>query len=277
LIWVLPLGMRRAATLATVSGSGAGAPGNEVIASLTESPPVGPGYGYRFSASTAGNYDADWRQQFRAADVEVEAARNQGFEGRSAFLSGAMTLLDGQLNATRMVNGSFAMVDVAGLPDVPVYVENQLTTHTDATGKALIYNLRPYEANHISIAPEDLPLDTTIAASSTIMAPPYRSGVVARFPVERVRSGTFRLVTEDGRPLPIGAIVKFHGALFPVVNNGMVYVTGYDHGTAAEASWDGGHCSFRLPPPSPDEPLPDMGTIQCRAAKQAGESTVRNQ
>ena len=28
---------------------------------------------------------------------------------------------------------------------------------------ALIYNLRPYEANRISIAPEDLPLDTTIA------------------------------------------------------------------------------------------------------------------
>ena len=277
LIWVLPLGMRRAATLAAVSGSGSGAPGNEVIASMTESPPVGPGFGYRFSASTAGNYDADWRQQFSAADVEVEAARNQGFEGRSAFLSGAMTFLDGELNATRMVNGSFAMVDVAGLPNVPVYVENQLTTHTDADGKALIYNLRPYEANHISIVPEDLPLDTTIAASSTIMAPPYRSGVVARFPVERVRSGTFRLVTEDGRPLPIGAVVKFHGNVFPVVNGGMVYVTGYDHGTSAEASWEGGRCVFRLPPPPPDEPLPDMGAIQCRAAKQAGETTARTQ
>jgi hypothetical protein len=45
----------------------------------------------------------------------------------------------------------------------------------------------------------------------------------------------------------------------------MVYVTGYDHGMAAEASWNGGHCSFRLEPPPPDEPLPDMGTIQCHA------------
>jgi outer membrane usher protein len=267
LIFVLPLDFRRAATLSSVGGSGPGAPANEVIASLTQSPPVGPGTGYRLSASTAGNYDADWRQQFSGADLELEAARNQGLEGRSAYLSGAVTLLDGQINTTRSVNGSFAMVDVAGLADVPVYVENQLTTHTDATGRALLYNLRPYEANRISITPEDLPLDTTIAASSTIMAPPYRSGVIARFPVERVRSGTFRLVTDDGKPVPVGAVVTLKGTPFPVVQGGMVYVTGYDHGMSAEASWSGGRCNFRLEPPPPDDPLPDMGTVQCHESR----------
>jgi len=265
LIFVMPLGGRRAATLTAVGGSGAGAPTNEAVASLTESPPVGPGSGYRLSLSTAGNYDADWRQQFRSADLELEAARNGVQDGRSANLSGAMTFIDGQLNTTRSVNGSFAMVDVAGLADVPVYVENQLTTYTDDSGRALLYNLRPYEANHISIVPEDLPLDTTIAASSTIMAPPYRSGVIARFPVERVHSGTFRLITDNGNPVPVGAVVKLKGTLFPVVLDGLVYVTGYDHGMQAEASWTGGHCSFRLEPPPPDDPLPDMGTIQCRS------------
>jgi outer membrane usher protein len=268
LIFVLPLDFRRAATLSAVGGSGPGSPTNEVIASLTQSPPVGPGTGYRLSASTAGNYDADWRQQFSSADLEVEAARNQGLDGRSAYVSGAMTFLDGQLNTTRSVNGSFAMVDVAGLADVPVYVENQLTTHTDASGRALLYNLRPYEANRISITPEDLPLDTTIAASSTIMAPPYRSGVIARFPVERVHSGTFRLITDEGKPVPVGAVVTLQGAQFPVVLDGMVYVTGYDHGMSAEASWSGGRCGFRLEPPPPDDPLPDMGTIQCHANRE---------
>jgi outer membrane usher protein len=267
LIFVVPMSRRRAATLTGVGGGGSGAAANQVIASLTESPPVGPGSGYRLSLSTAGNYDADLRQQFHSADLELEAARNAGLDGQSAALSGAMTFIDGQLNTTRSVNGSFAMVDVAGLANVPVYVENQLTTHTDDSGRALLYNMRPYEANHISITPEDLPLDTTIGASSTIMAPPYRSGVIARFPVERVRSGTFRLVTEDGKPVPVGAVVKLKGTLFPVVLDGMVYVTGYDHGMSAEASWTGGHCIFRLEPPPPDDPLPDMGTIQCRAVK----------
>jgi outer membrane usher protein len=277
LIFVVPLSGRRAATLSSVGGSGNGAPANEVIASLTQSPPVGPGSGYRLSASTAGNYDADWRQQFHSADLELEVARNQGLDGRSAYLSGAMTFLDGQVDTTRQVTGSFAMVDVAGLADVPVYVENQLTTHTDANGRALLYNLRPYEANRISITPEDLPLDTSIAASSTIMAPPYRSGVIARFPVERVRGGTFRLVMDDGRPVPVGAVVTLKGVQFPVVQNGMVYVTGYDHGMAAAASWNGGHCHFRLEPPPSDDPLPDMGTVQCHAgdAGNGGDVTAR--
>jgi hypothetical protein len=41
-----------------------------------------------------------------------------------------------------------------------------------------------------------------------------------------------------------------------------VYVTGYDHGMAADATWRDGHCQFRLPPPD-DEPQPDMGIIRC--------------
>jgi outer membrane usher protein len=262
LIYVHSLGGRSAFTASAVGGSGPGAPQDEAIASLSESPPAGPGAGYRLSASTAGNYDADWRRQTSAGDLEFEVARNQGIEGRSAYASGAATWLDGEVNATRTVNGSFAMVDVAGLPSVPVYVENQLITTTDAAGKALLYNLRPYEANRISIEPQDLPLDTEIASSSTVMAPPFRSGVVARFPVEKIRSATFRLVLADGHAVPVGALVKLQGKLFPVVQDGLVYVTGYDHGMAADATWKDGHCRFRLPPPE-DEPQPDMGTVRC--------------
>jgi outer membrane usher protein FimD/PapC len=71
-------------------------------------------------------------------------------------------------------------------------------------------------------------------------------------------------VGADGKPLPVGATVTLKGVQFPVVQDGVVYVTGYDHGMRAEADWDGGHCSFRLEPPPPDDPLPDMGTIACR-------------
>jgi outer membrane usher protein len=254
LIYVLPLSGRRSASVQAVGGRGSGAPQNEMIGGVMESPPIGPGSGYRLSASTAGNYDAAWQQQFHALDVQVEAARNEGVDGENLYASGALVLLDGELAATRTVNNSFAVVDVAGLPNVPVYVENQLTTQTDASGKALLYNLQP----------EDLPLDTTIASTRTVLAPPSHSGVIARFPVERVRGGTFKLATEDGKPVPAGAVVKFNGNEFPVVLDGMVYVTGYDHGAAGEASWETGRCVFRLEPPPSDDPLPDLGLVRCR-------------
>jgi outer membrane usher protein len=272
LMWVLPLSGRRSASVQAVGGRGSGAPQNEVIGSVMQSPPIGPGSGYRLSASTAGDYDALWQQQFHAIDVQAEAARNDGIAGQNVYASGALVLLDGELAATRTVNNSFAVVDVAGLPNVPVYVENQLTTQTDSSGKALLYNLRPYEANHISIQPEDLPLDTTIASTSTVLAPPSHSGVIARFPVERVRGGTFKLATEDGKPVPAGAVVKFNGNEFPVVLDGTVYVTGYDHGSAGEASWDTGRCVFRLDPPPSDDPLPDLGTIRCRKPEAARDA-----
>ncbi len=264
LVYVTALGGGSAASLAALGGSGAGAPENSLLATLAETPPIGPGSGYRLSAATDGDYDADWKQQFAAVDVEAEAARNAGVEGRNVYVRGAMTLLDGQLHATRQVNGSFAVVEVGGLPDIPVYVENQLTATTDATGRALLYNLRPYEDNHISISPSELPLDTTIQASTENIAPPFRTGVVVRFPVERIRAGTFRLVLPDGEPVPAGAAVRLKGKSFPVVLDGVVYVTGLDHGMGGEATWAQGRCVFRLDPPASDDPLPDMGTVSCK-------------
>ena len=270
LFYVLPLGHRRAATASFVGGSGSSAPANEAIATMTQSPPVGPGMGYRVSASSAGNYDADWRRQYAAAAVELETARNAGVTGTSAYFSGSLTFLDHRLNATRQIDGSFAMVDLGGLANVPIYVENQLTTHTDSSGKAILYNLRPYEANLISVDPADLPLDTTIGSARAVVAPPYRSGVVVRFPIERTRGATMRLVTPDGKPVPVGAIVDFKGSAFPVVLQGLVYVTGYDHGLGATARWPGGACHFRVPPPLDDDPLPDLGTIRCRMIAPGG-------
>ncbi len=273
LVYVLPFGARQAATLSTLGGNGEGAPANEMIATLSSSAPVGPGNGWRLAGSSRGNYDAAWRQQFTAADIEVEAARNAGIDGKLASLNGSLTWLDGEIAATRAVNGSFAVVDVAGLANVPVYVENQLVTHTDSSGKALLFDLRPYEANRISVQPEDLPLDTSIGSSSMTVAPPNRSGVVARFPVQRVRNATLRLVRPGGEIVPAGATVRINGQEFPVVTDGLVYITGYDHGTEGVARWGGRSCEFRVPPPDTDEPLPDLGIIRCLSGQPMPEDS----
>jgi outer membrane usher protein FimD/PapC len=95
------------------------------------------------------------------------------------------------------------------------------------------------------------------------VVPPYRSGIVVHFPIKRVRSGLFRLQRADGSAVPPGAVVRFQGEDYPVGLEGLTYVTNYDHGTTGEARWNGGHCSFRLPPPA-DESQPDLGVISCR-------------
>jgi outer membrane usher protein len=266
LTYTLSLSERKAVVLSANTGAGPGSPDDELYATYVRSPPLGPGQGYRLGASSAGNYDAQWRDQLPVGDLELQAARNQGVAGTSLYWSGAATFLGGGLRAARQVNDSFALVDVAGLAGVPVYVDNQLVAHTDANGRALVRELRPYEANRIGVDPGELPLDTAIAARTLVLVPAYRSGVIARFPVERVAGGTFRLLTVDGVPVPSGAEVHFAGAVFPVALDGMTYVTGFDHGMSGEARWGEARCVFRLESPPPHEPLPDMGDVTCRAA-----------
>jgi outer membrane usher protein len=263
LTWTMALDARNALIASGSSGSGVGAPADELYGSWVHNAPMGPGQGWRAGASSAGNYDLDWRDQTAVGDLELQAARNNGVAGASAFWSGAATWLGGQFDATRSLNDSFALVDLDGLAGVPVYLDNQLVAHTDRNGRALLYNLRPYEPNRIGIDPVELPLDTAISARTLSLAPAYRSGVVARFPVERVAGAVFRLVLEDGSPVPAGAIVRFKGGDFPVTLEGMTYVTGFDHGLAGEAHWGSMRCLFRLEPPPAGDPLPDMGTVHC--------------
>ena len=263
LTFTMALTRSRALLFSANGGSGPGSPASELYATYVQNPPLGPGAGYRLGASSQGNYDADWRQQVPAGDLELQAARNQGIAGVSLFWNGAVTLLDRQLRPARVVRDSFALVDVGGLPNVPVYLDNQLITHTDPSGRALLHDLLPYQPNRISVDPTELPLDTAIGARTMVLAPQYRSGVIARFPVERVAGGLFRLVTPDRKPVPAGAQVHFKGADFPVTYDGITYVTGFDHGLAGEAHWENSRCDFRLEPPPAGDPLPDMGTITC--------------
>ncbi len=272
LTYTVALGGRRALTTTAVRGTGTGAATNEVYATYLENPPIGPGTGVRLGASTAGNYDADLHEQFEPADVEFAAARNQGTSGQSVYVRGAATLLDGQLRATRAVTSSFAVVDIGGLPDIPVYLDNQLVAHSDASGHALLPNLRAFEANRVSIEPEELPIATEIDARSVVVAPGFRTGVVARFPVLRIHGGTFRLVTDDGRDVPAGARVSYGGGEFPVAMGGVAYITTYARDGEGEARWDGTVCRFSLPAPPADDPQPDVGTVRCLAAKHGAEA-----
>jgi outer membrane usher protein len=264
LTFTVPMSGRRTASVVARYDDQAIDKTEELAATLQRSPPPGPGLGYRLAASTAGNYDADALLQFEVAAVDIEAARYAETSAQRGTVSGAATLLDGQVRASRSVTGSFAAVDLDGIPNVTVFVENQPVTRTDASGRALLRNLRPYEENRVSVDPAELPLDTSIDARVISIAPAYRSGVKVKFPVERERGATFTLVLPDGSFVPAGAHVEFKHKLFPVATQGMTYVTGFDHGMTGSASWPDARCTFRLEPRSSEDPLPDLGRVLCR-------------
>jgi outer membrane usher protein len=266
LSYTLPLANARSASVSLRHDTAMPAPDTELAAELQRSAPPGSGHGYRLSASTAGNYDAGWIQQFEPLAFEADAARYAAASAQRLSVTGGATFIGGELRASRAVNDSFALVDTGGIGGLTVFLDNQPVTRTDAMGHALVRNLRPYEPNRIGIDATQLPIDASVGAQSVEVLPAWRSGALVQMPVQRERGGLFRLVRKDGTAVPAGAVVRFKGTEFPVGLDGRTYVTGYDHGVGAEARWDGGRCAFRLDPPPPDDPLPHLGDIACRAA-----------
>ena len=267
MIYVLPLDHRRnTSTQFRYDSQQPATPNAALVQTLQKNLPVGAGDGYLLSAGTDGSYEAQYTRQTNAFTVQATAARYADVSAQYLSLSGGLTFMDGELHATRTVTDGFATVEAGGIPNITIYVENQPVAVTDSNGIALIPNLRSWDINRLSVDPLQLPLDAAVDNPQVRIVPPYRSGVLVSFPVRRERTGLFRLLRTDGSAVPPGAVVKFQGAEFPVGLDGLTYVTGYDHGTTGEAHWNGGHCTFRLPPPPPgDEPQPDLGKITCRS------------
>jgi outer membrane usher protein len=264
--YVLPLDSRRSTSTQVRYDSQLPSPNAALVETLQKNLPPGPGEGYLLSAGTDASYNLEYTRQFNALTVDVAAARYQDESAQSLTLRGGATFMDGELRAARTVTDSFATVDVAGIPGLTVYYDNQPVARTDDNGIAVVRDLRSYDVNRLSIDPLQLPLDAAVANPQVQIVPPYRSGMLVEFPVKRTHAGVFKLRRADGSPVPPGAIVTLQGEDFPVGYDGLAYVTNYDHGMTGAARWAGGKCTFRLPPPPAGDPQPDLGVIACRSA-----------
>ena len=228
---------------------------------------TGNSLGYRVLARDNGQYQVAAIMQLDRGVLTVEAARSAGKDAFRAGLSGGIAIAGGKGFQGRRIDESFAVVKVGNYADVGVYRDNQEVTRTDSHGLALITRLRAYQKNPISIEQADLPIDAEVDALQISLTPALRSGVVVEFPVRRSRSASFRLVDEAGQALPPSTLVLLAGDTreFQVGYDGLVFITGMGSNNRLAAEWDGRHCTARLEIRDMAEPLPNFGTLICKA------------
>ncbi|MHB8237208.1 MAG: fimbria/pilus outer membrane usher protein [Acidithiobacillus ferrivorans] len=97
--------------------------------------------------------------------------------------------------ASNTINDSFAIVDTNGFGNIRVLDENRLVGRTDSAGQLLVPDLRSYDVNHLAIDPNDVPITATLPYATRNVRPPYRSGVVVKFPISASHAalgGSFR-------------------------------------------------------------------------------------
>lgn len=261
----IPLGKQRTANVRTNRGSD-GRTTN--TAEVSQSPPPGPGLGWRVRASDDPNqqWQGGLAWNTNVGSFSAEASDTTNNPALRLGANGSVGLLGGHPFATRSIGtGSFAVVKVGDLEGVPVYRSNQLVANTNASGLALVPGLLPYQENQLAIDPVELPFDIELGGVKEMVLPYARSGLFVDFPVRRSRNAQVLLHQADGTPMPAGARVTVSPGEneFLVGKRGEVYLMDLVDSNRLSVQWQGGTCHLILPldPKGPSEPR--IGPLIC--------------
>ena len=233
--------------------------------------PDDEGWSYRLSASDgkSDQQQAELGYRGRAIDLTADVERFNGHTDERLLASGGFVLAGSSILPSRRLDSSFAIVEVgSGEKGVRVYQDNRQVTVTNAAGVAVVTNLRPYEANRISVAATDLSLESVIGNADLLVVPRYLAGVKAHFQVTRGHAGTVVIHLPDGHPLEPGLAVTLDGKTFYTAFDGELFIDDIVAGKVLVAKRDAGTCSVTLPAVGKDVELPRIGPLICRPIEQ---------
>lgn len=261
--FTLPFGARKTVRVGAELQNG----NFSVLGEYRVSPPTDRGWGYG-GAVRLGAFDqqrADATFNGDHGEVRFDAARFDGETGLRATGRGGIALAEGQLFATRQLDGAFGIVEAGGFSGVRVYQDNRPLTKTNARGLAIIPALRPYEENSIRLAPDDMPIGARVDADDITLVPGYRKGVTARFEVKTGRPAIVILAAPSGQEIPPGTPIVVDGGRERTFAgyDGTVFVTNAKPQMTVEAELPAGKCAVSVSLPAEVVDLPQVGPVSC--------------
>lgn len=239
---------------------------------LQQSPPLGPGFGYRVEGQLGKQNRGSGLLRYQGAYGIYEAGYARVGEQDAMLLNtlGGIVAIGGRVYATRPIYDSFALIQVPGVAGVPGYLSHQEVGRTDARGDLVVPNLLSYYGNRLGIGAADVPLDYSIDATEKIVAPPYRGGALVTFPLQRSQSFTGILVVDVSGKSVIPAYGQLtvtaegRSVVSPLGKGGEFYLENLAAGKhPAEVEYAHGRCRFTLEVPVVDAPFVNLGKLYC--------------
>ena len=267
--FVMPLERNNGSTVISASATHR-TDDNEFYIAASHTPDNDNGLGWR---TLAGHQQGQSRAEggltysgnYGRLNGDLSASRDQTALRLGA--SGGLVLADGNFFATRRVDSSFGIVEVAGYPDVGIGLGGNVLTRTNAKGVALIPRLAPYQNNEVRIDPTELPINAEIESIEQTAVPPYRGGVKIAFPVRTGRGALIKINLADGEPAPAGAVVYLAGDKqeFYVARRGEAYVTGMQTTNSLKLVWKDKSCQLEVTLPAPvADDIARVGPVICQ-------------
>lgn len=237
-------------------------------ASAQRAPDYGGGWGWGAQAGAGSfDYSQGWAQYLgRYGRITAGAQQYDGRAEATLSANGAIVLMDGELQASRQVYDSFALVSTDGQPDVQVLSQHREIGRTNSRGYLLVPDLNSYQRNTIGIKPVDLSADMRIETDAIEVVPQSQSGVLARFGVKRFLAASVHIQGPDGHDMPVGTRVRHveSGAETIVGYDGLTFVDNLQPRNRLELSGDGVRCAVDFAyAPAANGSLPLIGPLRC--------------
>jgi outer membrane usher protein len=246
--------------------------GTNAVVDLQRPLPLGTGFGYQLRAETGHHTSGSAVAQYQGSFGRYELRHDGvGSSASTTFnISGGLVAIGGGLYPTRAVRGSYALVRVPGVAGVRTLSSNQEIGRTGRGGSLLVPDLLPYYGNLLGITDSDVSLDYEIGNVQMTIAPPYRGGAIALFPVRRVQRivGSIAIALDGtDRPAAYGtltATVAGEPVISPLGATGEFYFENVAAGRyPAVVTHAQGRCTLTIDVPVVEGPLVELGTLRC--------------
>jgi outer membrane usher protein len=250
---------------------------NSIIAQIDKPLGASDGLGYRLQTRLADGQplstNATLRGQTSFGRYEVNYSR--AGQDNSAYLNaaGGVLLIKNKTFFTRPLDNSYSLVEVPGMPNVSIRLNNNIVGKTGNDGSLILTGLQPYYASKIGVERKDIPLDYSVGSSDKFVAPMERSGVVVTFPVRKLQSYLGKvLVRTLQKP-----VIPSYGQITVETNDGTVksplgteaefYLENLTTGKhSALIEYEGGECRFTIDIPKKDGLIVELGELTCANA-----------
>ena len=230
------------------------------------------GLGYQVQGRVGAMDQAMGRADFDSSVGRVSAGA-EWFGGRMAGMAevaGGLVLIGGRVRPTRAVDQGYALVRVKGVEGVGVRLNNHEIGRTDSQGELVVTRLQSYNANRLSLADHQVPLDVYIPSTEQVVSTYQRGGVVLDFKTQTVRAYRGKVTidsAEDARWLSYGELrVEKDGEKWssPIGWNGEFELVGLPEGRLpATVVYPKGRCAASLDVPSIEGKVINLGTVRC--------------
>jgi outer membrane usher protein len=144
---------------------------------------------------------AEWANGTYTAELERQ---NRALSG-DADWEGALAFVGSRLFSTAPIQDGFALVRIAGIPNVSVDLDGRPVGRTDASGDLIVPQLIGGLANTVQLHDDDLPLTTRFDKTKQVVTPVGRSGILIDFPYRHLHAfrGKIAFVHAGATQVPV--------------------------------------------------------------------------